>query len=424
MLIDLSSEFDSLLSEGGDFTEEETDSIFSPFYEPIPGMIETRFGEAGFYSRNAKPYAPPTRARGEEPTVGAEVNAERQLWLVRFNPNELDVDDPVHFDWWHPEAAPTRGWLVDSEWSKAGNALKAICPGDLVVVQRSDPGPDFTGNRKTQEDIGGTVLLGLAAVLHVRAFRDIEVGRIRRSACLMPLTRFTHPVLTRYAKTRGRLVGASFAEPRQQPGRKGGLSLHLSAVDGDDIVDLLSVCGICPEVLAEPDVAIIGARLGATQTGNKEYLDLMYDHVIANNERRRNEREATQAAKEWADAHEYSYLGSDEGVALAGYDLLFADKSGGLLEVEVKGYTSKALRDVHLQPSQYLRAERCAAGNPPKWRLFVLLGAGSAQPSTELVLKPDEALDRVHRGQLQVKGGSEAIEKLRRSMASQQFPTA
>ncbi|MEI6621380.1 MAG: hypothetical protein WCP28_05680 [Actinomycetes bacterium] len=184
-------------------------------------------------------------------------------------------------------------------------------------------------------------------------------------------------------------------------------------MEDDDIVDVLSVCGIHPEVLAEPSLAVIAARLGNSATGNKEFRDLRYDHVVANDARRAQEREAVVRAREWAEGKGHSYLDTAESEALAGYDLLFADSVGGRLQIEVKGYSSRTLRSVHLQPSQYLRAEAAARGVPPNWVLFALLGVGTSRPATERVLLAREAVTAIEAGGLRVKGGTAAVSKLR-----------
>jgi len=46
-------------------------------------------------------------------------------------------------------------------------------------------------------------------------------------------------------------------------------------------------------------------------------------------------------------------------------DRLFVDAAGDELQVEVKGYMSRQLASVHLQPSQARRTVDAAAGHPP-----------------------------------------------------------
>jgi len=421
MNADLDAALSPLLGQGGPVSEEQTEEAFADVFDAMPDRIETSFGAAGFYGRDGQPYRPPsTPWFAPRPANAPVISAKRSLWFVRFNPKPsagedpdqadvFDVDEPLHFDWFHPEGAEDWGWRIDTDYSKAGPALAALCSGDLVIVQRTDPG---AGRRKNNDKHGTNVLLGLAAVLHVRAYQDI-FGDLRRSACLLPLVRFDHPVPRRTANRRGRLLGQSFSAPRQRPGREGGVSHHLSPVEDDDIVDVLSVCGIHPEVLAEPSLAVIAARLGNSATGNKEFRDLRYDHVVANDARRAQEREAVVRAREWAEGKGHSYLDTAESEALAGYDLLFADSVGGRLQIEVKGYSSRTLRSVHLQPSQYLRAEAAARGVPPNWVLFALLGVGTSRPATERVLLAREAVTAIEAGGLRVKGGTAAVSKLR-----------
>jgi hypothetical protein len=52
----------------------------------------------------------------------------------------------------------------------------------------------------------------------------------------------------------------------------------LSALRDEDVVDLLGVCGIHPDALAEPDLAGLAARLRATAIGNEELQRHRYDH--------------------------------------------------------------------------------------------------------------------------------------------------
>ncbi len=59
---------------------------------------------------------------------------------------------------------------------------------------------------------------------------------------------------------------------------------------------------------------------------------------------------------------------------------------------------------VHLQPSQAWRTADAAAGTPPDWRLYALLGARSKNP-TEYVVAPERVVQLLAAGGLQVEGG-------------------
>lgn len=64
----------------------------------------------------------------------------------------------------------------------------------------------------------------------------------------------------------------------------------LSYVDWDDVPELLSVCGIPPVALAEPDNARLAARLRATSTtGNPKFVGLRYDALVRHRIRRQPE---------------------------------------------------------------------------------------------------------------------------------------
>jgi hypothetical protein len=370
--------------------------------------IETVFGRAGWYGLDAQPFDQPTATLDDPPASKLPtIDAERRLWLARYNPADPafdvpDIDDDFKFPWQRPEAAPREGWWLSTVNTPAGRAaIEEIATGDLVICQRTDP---RAGNRAPDDDRHDDMLVGVCAIGMTDSWDDVDTGERERRACLVPLTKFTHPVPRRTARNNHRLRGPSFKAPRQLPGREGPLGFGLSAVDWADAIDLLSVCGIPPEALAEPDTACLAARLRASDTGNELFLRLRYDAVLRDRVRRVHERQAERRAETWAAAHGYVKRAEFQHVPLAGFDLLFADAVGTLLQVEVKGYSSRNLARVHLQPSQAWRALDAAAGVPPDWRLFALLGAGSKNPA-EKVLEPARVVTLVGAGGLQVKGG-------------------
>lgn len=399
-------EFDSDLVDPRPLTDDARRSAGYDALAGLAGTVETLFGAAGFYDSSATPYPLPDLPHeavpgGRRPIV----EAVRQLWIGRWNPSDVrwrtstgsqsDIGDPQAFPWHHPEMAPGHGWWITTERWPDPRLHPRV--SDLVVVQRKRPvTADRRPGRKEDSD---DCYIGLASVLGTVSALDPTSGRYETDACLAPLVRFTYPVPRTTAKTHGRLTQPDF---RRMPAAAdgSGMNRQLSAVTGEAATELLSVCGVSPEVLAEPDLASVAARLTASTTGEKALLDYRYDHLVRNTARRENEAKAEAAASRWASSHGFSLIRRDALVPLAGYDLLFEDGSGRQLQVEVKGYSSSRLADVHLQPSQVLRAQQAAAGQPPDWRLYALLDASTKNPK-EHVKTAREVLALLASGGLQ-----------------------
>jgi hypothetical protein len=371
--------------------------------------IETAFGEAGFYGgiEGVIPYpVPTTRADTPTPAKRPIVNAVRNLWIARWNPSDIRFFDGVEyvsdietkFPWSHPEAAINDGWWLSTDrWPLGQNKLYANV-GDLVVVQRQRPREPRPGEAVDLDNM----YIGLAAIIAIAGAVDAQTGEYETQACLIPLCHFKHPVPIGVAKrTYHRLKTDAFSKlPAKRDGS--GMNRNISALSGDDALELLSVCGVSPEILAEPDLPTIAGRLANTDTGNRAYLELRYDHQVRQDARHANEMRAEEAAKQWATDKGYLFVARDAWIKLAGYDLLFADGNGAALQVEVKGYSTDKLSDVHLQRSQVTRAEEAARGISPDWRLYVLLKASTKRP-VEHVYRPDEVLRLVSRGELSVR---------------------
>lgn len=398
--VELDVELDGILGPGGTWTNQEVRERFADRNNAAWAAIETSFGRAGWYGGGRDPYpAPAVPVDAPSPASPPVIHAERRLWLTRYNPADPnyseppDIADDTKFPWQHPEAAPNDGWWLSSVNTPAGRAAIAeITTGDLVICQRTSP----TGN--------GGDLVGICVIGMTDAWDDTHTGEREHAACLVPLAKFAHPVPRSIARRHGRLRVQSLSQGQQLPGRQGPIGFGLSYVEWDDAVELLSVCGIPPEALTEPDTARLAARLRATDTGNRPFFKLRYDAVIRDRVRRTHERDAERRAEAWAAAHGYVKYGDYQHVPLAGFDLLFVDAAGAELQVEVKGYMSRHLAAVHLQPSQAWRATDADAGQPPDWRLYAVLGAGSKNPD-ELIRTPREVVDLLANGGLQVKGG-------------------
>lgn len=407
MAVDLDRKLSGVLGPRGELDLDEVDALLRTSTDEAWTAIETNFGRAGWYGRDAEPYDPPAIPVDAPRTARVPtLDVDRRLWLARYNPanpdfDVPDIDDDTKFPWQHPEAAPHEGWWLSTKNTPAGRpAIEEIATGDLVVCQRTDPKEDRDRNDTNRDDM----LVGICVIGMTDSWDDSETGQRERRVCMVPLAKFTYPVPRRTARNNHRLRGPSYKAPRQRPGRAGPVGFGLSIVDWHDAVELLSVCGIPPEALTEPDTARLAARLRASETGNKLFLKLRYDAVLRDRVRRVHEREAERRGEAWAAMHGYVKRAEFQHVLLAGFDLLFADAAGKLLQVEVKGYASRNLASVHLQPSQAWRAHDAAAGTPPDWRLFALLGAGSKYP-TEDISDPARVMELLAKGGLQVKGG-------------------
>jgi hypothetical protein len=402
---------------------DDLDAIFAADRSIRATEIETELGEAHWYTREADPYPPPTTpVDAPLPTDRPTVSAIRHLWLATYNPASPDFYDPVAgtshsdvldesiFPWSHPEIAAAEGnfWLSTVATSSDNNrpAIEAISVGDLVVVQRSDPKsqPHLRKHPRTGTPFGATdMLVGIALAERAEEWTDAETGRRERRVSLLPAAEFTWPVPRQRARRDGRLHGESFAYRPQLPdGSRSRPGFTLSVLRGDDIVELLGVCGIHPDTLAEPDLAVLAARLRATATGNKTLWRFRYDHVVIHALRRKHERAAVAACKEHVAAMNWVYRESAEARGLAGFDLLFEDAKGNQVEVEVKGYTSPDLAKVRLQPSQEDRARTSVAGHTPPWFLYALLAVDSRVPDPRW-LPARDAVNMIDSGGLQVR---------------------
>ncbi len=187
-----------------------------------------------------------------------------------------------------PGGGTLRRLVASSVNTPAGRqAIAEIATGDLVICQRTHP------TRRGDGDLVGICTIGLTD-----AGNDAETGQREHAACLIPLTKFTHPVPRRTAQRHGRLRVESLCQGQQLPGRQGPVGFGLSDVEDADAVELLSVCGIPPEALTEPDNAHLAAQLRATDTGNPLFHKLRYDAVLRPQVRRAHELEAERRALE------------------------------------------------------------------------------------------------------------------------------
>lgn len=383
----MNADLDELLADTlGDGRPIGEDEAFESSSDPSlwSATIEDQFAEAGFYSGDEEPYESPETPSGaprlENPPI---VDAVRRVWISRYNPTWSDVADTSQYPWNAPELAPRDGWWLSTINTSGGRpAISEITTDDLVLMQRTDPGP---AHRDASDMFRTTMLFGLAGVARKLSWLDVDTGEREIAVCLMPLCAFDDPVPRKTAKVRNRLKGLSFSAPRQLPGRGGPVGMGLSFVEAGDTVELLSVCGIDPVVLAEPNLATIASRLRASRTGSKKFADLRYDHVIRHEERRRHERRAEEHAVEWAERNGYVLEERCQHVPGAGFDMLFMDSASKQLQMEVKGYSTSRLRNIHLQDSQKARARAAASGLPPEWVLYALLQVSSDEPTEHIV---------------------------------------
>lgn len=382
----------------------------SEFIASWHGHIETSFGAAGFYGGrdDVRPYPDPTTRLDDAPaTKPPTVVAKRRLWMARFNPADdawldggvrtNDPVDPGQFPWHHPEMADRHGWWLSTDRTPRNRvAIDDIAAGDLVLVQRTAKNPDRVDNVPNRSIIGVAVAWGDCGWTgNSTAHRDV---------CLVPLTFFDYPVpvQTAQSKTWGRLN--DLPSMRDMPQLHGQRTTHgrtLSAVNWNDVPELCSVCNIHPDVFTDP-LPVVAARLRRTETGNKALWRFRWDHVFRSDLRRENERRAVASARAWAAARNYVYVTEKSDAQrekLAGFDFRVYDAHDTEVQIEVKGYSTKNLADVHLQPSQVKRARQSAAGTPPAWYLHVLLSARSRSPQAQ-TFTASETVDLIDRGLL------------------------
>lgn len=386
---------DDALGSGGVVPFESLDETFADQRAGLAAGLESDLGVAGWYETSADPYPAPTTPVDAPPSASPPIlTSVRSLWLATYKPGHWvdpgtglttsDVFDEHHFPWSHPETAAAQGnfWLSTAATPQGRPAIEAINVGDLVIVQRSDPGAANAALRTVDgKPHGATSLLaGVAVALAAETWDDADTGRRERRVSLVPAARFEWPVPRVTARRHQRLRGDSFRNRPQLPDGTGPVGFTLSAVIGPDVTELLAVCGIHPEALADPDLNRVFARLKATAVGNRALWRYRYDHVLRHAIRTRHEVAAVEACKRAAAVRRWTFWESAERQPNAGYDLIFRDAARRTAYVEVKGYETRVLSDVHLQPSQARRARAAAARPRPDWFLYTLLGVNSQNP--------------------------------------------
>lgn len=397
-MINVAEAFGGILGPGRQVDWRELDEHFADERERLAGETESALGEAGWYDSSAEPYPEPTTEVDAPPRKRPPViTAVRRIWLAKYNPvaakwydeatgtSASDVADENLFAWSHPETAVREGnfWLSTLATPNNREGIEILNIGDLVVVQRSDPGPDHANHRGSY---GATsVLVGVAIAFAAEEWEEVSTGLRERRVGLLPAAKFDWPIPRTVASSKRRLRGDSFKKMPQRPDGGGRPGFTLSAMVGDHAVnELLAVCGIHPDALAEPDLATLASRLKATAHGNHELWRFRYDHVFRHAIRTKHEQTAVASCRVWADGEDYLFRESAQTTPNAGYDLLFEDQGGKLLQVEVKGYVAPHLRQVHLQRSQACRAREAAKGMPPVWKLYALLQVDTSRPDEKV----------------------------------------
>lgn len=140
--VNLDEVLGGVLGSHANLTIDEVEELLRRSTAEAAGNIETSFGAAGWYGVAGEPYEPPAVAFEEPPpNVVRTVEAQRRLWLSRYNPSDPafdvpDIDDDTKFPWQHPEAAAQNGafngwWLSTSSCSRC-------------VASRRTPWPNLT----------------------------------------------------------------------------------------------------------------------------------------------------------------------------------------------------------------------------------------------------------------------------------------
>lgn len=408
MLVSLDDRWAEAVEDGTPTSWEELDELLGPPRAVQAGAVETELGRAGWYDSSAPPYpAPTTPVDAPEPAKPPVVEAVRHLWMARFNPgspgwSDSDPDDDRYFSWPHPERAVARGeyWLSTTATPANAKAILELEIGDLVIVQRSDP--KSLGRADLRGCHSGDVLIGVAIVTIIDEWDDIGTGDRERRVCLLPAAKFRYPVPRSTARRHGRIKGGSFQFMPQHRDGTGRLGFTLSAITVDQWSELLAVCGIHPDAMSEPDLAVLAARLRATAVGNKAYWKLRWDHVFRHAVRRRHEQEAIRRCRQWAAGRGLVFSQCAQYRPNAGYDLLFVDWQQKHVEAEVKGYMTATLAEVHLQRSQAARASSAATGASPDWWLFAALKVHTKKPH-EHVRRASDVVALIASGGIQVR---------------------
>ena len=385
--MDLDEVWFDAIGGGSPTTAEELYEIVGPARSRHSGEVDRELGRAGWYDGSANPYpAPSMPIDAPDPPNAPTIHAVRHLWLARFNPGSAgwtnsDPDDDRYFRWRQPELAVLQGdcWLSTIATPDNATAIWELQLGDLVIVQRSDP--KSKGRKDLRAGHTDDVLIGATIVSDIDEWVDSHTGERERNVCLLPAAKFRFLVPRSMARRHGRIRGGSFQMMPQHRDGTGRLGFTLSAVTIDQWSDLLAVCGIHPDAMAEPDLAVLAARLKATALGNRAYWRLRWDHVFRHSLRSRHEQEAVRRSHLWAASRSLVFRQDAQFTPNAGFDLLFVDRQGIHVQIEVKGYMAGALKYVHLQPSQATRATSAANGTPPDWWLFAVLKVHTAAPA-------------------------------------------
>lgn len=410
MIVDFDVVWADVLDVGAPTTWSEVDALLNDETERQAAVVSEALGQVGWYEGSSEPYEPPKvpfeSPRSSNPPVVVSV---RRLWIARFNPGTADwansdPDDDSYFTWKSPEDALLKKhyWLSTMATPASKAAIHNLELGDLVIVQRTDPKkanpprPDLRGRHVDD------VLLGVAIVIAIDDWDDETTGCRERRACLLPAAKFDHPVPRTTARQLGRIKGGSFQKMPQNPDGTGKPGFTLSAVTPDQWSELLSVCGIHPDAMAEPDLAVLAARLRATAKGNRYFWKRRYDHVFRHSIRRQHEQSAVRRAQVWAARWGLVFHSDAQFIPNAGYDLLFVDSQGDRVQVEVKGYQASTLDKVQLQPSQAARAKSAAQGTPPDWWLFAVLKVHTKSPDEQPRHAP-EVVELIDNGGIRVK---------------------
>ena len=305
---------------------------------------------------------------------------ERRMFVAKYNPEKwadpwMDLRElwsPVHPTHWI-------GNLPDEDPISSPD-LALMLPGDLVVVMRLP----FEGQAPKDDPFEGRCkLVGVWYVVRRQTQWFAEGPR-------RPSTVIWHLPLVKFEEGDAVDVGSLRALDPQGVGAIAPFTTRnwsvVACASANEAARLAAACSLPSEVLTTPDLTRLAGRLANRRCGMKSehrkyWKDIQFKHSV----RSTMEETAVRVAEERLSRDGWAIDGSVQRVPGWGGDLdCWRGANGRILErlcVEVKGTRYLGWRGkVHLQPSQYARAQRTADDQPLanergyRWELYVQPG--------------------------------------------------